>query len=94
MAKRIVKMVKVVVSFIRQHHAPLAIFHHYETNLMLLNPTKTRFATNFLMVERLFKLKLAIEQIVANLDGQLLSIHCMAIIIKSHSPKQELFKPT
>jgi hypothetical protein len=40
----------------------------YETNIMLLNPTKTRFATNFLMVERLFKFKLVIEQIVANLD--------------------------
>jgi len=33
---------------------------------MLLNPTKTWFVTNFLMVERLFKLKLAIEQIIAN----------------------------
>jgi len=33
---------------------------------MLLNPTKTRFVTNFIMVERLFKLKPTIEQIVAN----------------------------
>ncbi len=46
--KRIVKKVK-VVSFIQQHHAPLTIFRHYETNLMLLNPTKTQFATNFLV---------------------------------------------
>jgi hypothetical protein len=35
---------------------------------MLLNPIKTWFATNFLMVKRLFKLKHAIEQIVANLN--------------------------
>jgi hypothetical protein len=35
---------------------------------MLLNPIKTWFATIFLMVERLFKLKLAIEQTVANLN--------------------------
>jgi hypothetical protein len=67
-AKQIVKKAKVIVSFIRQHHAPLAIFHQYETNLMLLNPTRTCFATNFLMVETLFKLKLAIEQTFANPD--------------------------
>ncbi len=62
------KKVKVVISFIRQHHVPLIIFHCYETNLILLNPTETQFATNFLMVETLFKLKFAIEQIVANFD--------------------------
>jgi hypothetical protein len=33
---------------------------------MLLNPTETQFVTKFLMVERLFKFKLAIEQTVAN----------------------------
>jgi hypothetical protein len=33
---------------------------------MLLNSIETRFATNFLMVERLFKLRLTIEQIVVN----------------------------
>jgi hypothetical protein len=66
--KQIVKKAKVVIFFIQQHHVPLAIFCHYKTNLMLLNPTDTWFATNFLMVERLFKLKHAIEQIVANPD--------------------------
>jgi hypothetical protein len=35
---------------------------------MLLNPTKTWFATNVLIVERLFKLKPTIEQIAANPD--------------------------
>jgi hypothetical protein len=65
--KWIMKKVK-VISFIQQHHAPLAIFHHYETNLMLLNPTKTQFTTNFLMVERLFKFRPIIEQTVINLD--------------------------
>jgi hypothetical protein len=33
---------------------------------MLLNPIETWFATIFLMVERLFKLKPMIEQIVAD----------------------------
>jgi hypothetical protein len=45
---------------------PLAIFRYYETNLMLLNPIETWFATNFVMVERLFKLKLAIEQTIVD----------------------------
>jgi hypothetical protein len=52
--------------FIQQHHAPLAIFCCYETNIMLLNPIETHFSTNFLMVERLFKLRLVIEQIVVD----------------------------
>jgi glycerol uptake facilitator-like aquaporin len=54
---------------------------------MLLNPTKTQFSTNFLMVERLFKLKLTIEQIVANMIGQILSTHYMVAIIKNHLPR-------
>jgi hypothetical protein len=33
---------------------------------MLLNSTETWFATNLLMVERLFKFKLAIEQIIVD----------------------------
>jgi hypothetical protein len=45
--KQNVTKVKAIISFIQQHHVSQTIFHHYETNLMLLNPTKTRFATNF-----------------------------------------------
>ncbi len=85
--KWIVKKVKIVVSFIRQHHMPLVIFCHYKTNLMLLNPTKTWFATNFLMVERLFKVKLTIEQIVVDLDwtifvNSLHGSHCQKSLTK------------
>ncbi len=57
---------EIVVSFIRQHHVPLIIFCCYETNLLWLNPTKTHFATNFLMVERFFKLRPTIEQSVVD----------------------------
>jgi hypothetical protein len=35
---------------------------------MLLHATKTRFATNFLMVERLFKFKHAIEETITDFD--------------------------
>jgi hypothetical protein len=54
--------------FIGQHRVPLIIFRHYENNLMLLKPIETPFATNFLMVERLLKLRLAIEQTIVNHD--------------------------
>ncbi len=67
-AKWIVKKVKVVVFFIQWQHVPLTIFRHYETNLMLLNPTETQFATNVLIIERLFKFRLTIEQIVVDCD--------------------------
>jgi hypothetical protein len=54
--------------FIQQHHAPLAISRHYEANLMLLNLIETWFATKFWMVERLFKFKPTIEQIIVDPD--------------------------
>jgi len=63
--KQIMKKTKIIVFFIQQHHAPLAIFCCYETNLMFLNLIETIFATNFLMVVKLFKLRFTIEQIVA-----------------------------
>jgi hypothetical protein len=50
---------------------------------MLQNPTKIRVTTNVLVVERLFKLKFAIEQAITNPDWTTFSIHCMAIIVKS-----------
>jgi hypothetical protein len=64
--KQIVKKAKAIISFIQQHHVTLAISRHYEANLILLNPIETWFATKFLMVERLFKFKPAMEQIIVN----------------------------
>jgi hypothetical protein len=62
--KQIVKKVKVIVYFIQQHHLPFAIFCCCETNLMLQNPTNTQFATNFLMIEWLLKLRFVVEQTI------------------------------
>jgi hypothetical protein len=75
-------------SFIWQHHVPLTIFRCYETNLMLFNSIETRFATNFLMVERLFKLRPTIEQIVVNPNwttfvNTLHGTHCQKFFIKA-----------
>jgi len=85
--KLIMKKAKVVVFLIQQHHAPLLIFHCYETNLMLLNPIETQFATNFLMVERLFKLRPTIEQTTTNPDwttfvNSLRGSHCQKLLTK------------
>jgi hypothetical protein len=62
--KWIVKRVKVIVSFIWQHHAPLAIFRHYKINLMPQNPIETWFATNFLMIEWLLKMRSIVQQTI------------------------------
>jgi hypothetical protein len=35
---------------------------------MMLNPTETQFATNFLIIERLFKLRPTIEQTITDPD--------------------------
>jgi hypothetical protein len=55
---------------------------------MLLNPIKTQFVTNVLMVERLFKLKLAIEQTITNPDwttfvNSLHGNHCQKLLTKA-----------
>jgi hypothetical protein len=87
MAKRIVKKAKTIVSFIQQHHVPLTICRHYETNLMLLNPIETRFATIFLMVKGCSNSDLSLSKLLLILIEQLLSTHCMAVIVKSCLPR-------
>jgi hypothetical protein len=57
---------------------------------MLLHPTKTRFATKFLMVERLFKFKLAIEQTIIDPDwttfvNALHGNHCQKSLTKARA---------
>jgi hypothetical protein len=78
---------EIVVSFIWQHHVPFTIFHHYETKLLLLNPTKTQFATNVLMVKRFFKLRPAIEQTIIDNNwttfvNSLRGNHCQKLFTK------------
>jgi hypothetical protein len=61
---KMVKKAKSIVKFIRMHHIPLAIFRRHSPNLMLKLPVETRFATMFLMIERLVKVKEAVESTV------------------------------
>jgi hypothetical protein len=46
------------------YHVPLAIFHNYETNLVFQNLDETLFAINFLMMEQLFKLRIALSKLL------------------------------
>jgi hypothetical protein len=61
---KMVKKAKSIVKFIRMHHIPLAIFRRHSPDLMLKLPVETRFATMFLMIERLVKVKEAVESTV------------------------------
>jgi hypothetical protein len=66
--KNMMKRARAIVSFIRTHHMPLAIFRRHSPNLILKNPAETRFATTFLMVDRLVKVRQAVEQTVVDPD--------------------------
>jgi hypothetical protein len=66
--KWIVKKEKTIVYCIQHHHVPFKTFCHYKTNLMFQNLIKTWFATKFLMIAWLLKVKCVIEQIIINLE--------------------------
>ena len=64
--KNMVKKAKSIVKYIRTHHMPLVIFRGHSPNLILKNPVQTRFATMFLMIERLVEVREAMELRVHN----------------------------
>ena len=47
---------------------PLAVFRKYEANFSLLMPRQTRFASHFIMIDRLLNVKEALEQTVVDLQ--------------------------
>jgi hypothetical protein len=52
-----------VLKFITNHHKSLALFREL-SDLDLLKPGETRFATNFIMLDRMLKVKAALQQLV------------------------------
>ena len=52
---------RTVLTFFRKRHMPLAIFRSYEKEHSLLMPGETRFASNFIALERLLKVKGALQ---------------------------------
>jgi hypothetical protein len=64
-AKEVIDAGKQVVTFINNHHASLGFFRERE-KLELLKPGETRFATSFIMLARLLRVKAALQETVAD----------------------------
>ena len=62
--KEVVKKSRTIIKFIKRRHMPLAVFHKHEEKLSLVLSRKTRFVSNFLMVDRLLQVRTALEQSV------------------------------
>jgi hypothetical protein len=66
--KKLVKKGRHICVFIKNHHAPQAIFRRLSPNLSLRLPVETRFATSFIMIERLLQVRNALERMVVDED--------------------------
>ena len=66
--KKLVKKGRHICVFIKNHHAPQAIFRRLSPNHSLRLPVETRFATNFIMIERLLLVRNALERMVVDED--------------------------
>jgi hypothetical protein len=64
--KEVVKKSRTIIKFIKRRHMPLAIFRKHEEKLSLLMSGKTRFGSNFLMVDRLLQVRTALEQSIVD----------------------------
>ena len=62
--KSLVKKARKICVFVRNHHAPQALFRVYSPNHILRLPADTRFATNFIMIERLLQVRGALERMI------------------------------
>jgi hypothetical protein len=64
MFKALIIRAKRVCIYIRNHHATMALYHHYSPRLSLKVPPETRFACNFLMIARMLEVRDALERMV------------------------------
>ena len=64
--KKVIKKARLICVFIKNHHASQAIFRRLSPNLSINKPTKTRFATNFIMIDRLVQVHNALERMVVD----------------------------
>jgi hypothetical protein len=61
---RLSKKARKICTFTKNHHATQALFRRLSPDLTLHTPVETRFATNFLMIDRLRELRPAIEKML------------------------------
>ena len=64
--KDLVKECAAIVHYIRKYQFTLALFRKASPNKALVRPVQTRFATNFLMIDRLVECKRALLMVVAD----------------------------
>jgi hypothetical protein len=64
--KEVVKKSRTIVKFIKRQYMPLAVFRKHEEKLSLLMSGKTRFGSNFIMVDQLLQVRTALEQSVVD----------------------------
>ena len=62
--KKLVKKARIISVFIKSHHASQAIFQRLSLNLSIRLPVETRFATNFIMIDRLLQVRNALERMI------------------------------
>ncbi|KAG0595794.1 hypothetical protein M758_UG198100 [Ceratodon purpureus] len=62
--KHIVRKARLICLWVRNHHSSMALFRRMCPNLTIRLPVETRFATNFIMIERLVELRNAFERMV------------------------------
>ena len=62
--KETVEKGKLLVKFVKKRHMPLVVFRKHEAKFSLLMPGQTRFASHFIMIDRLLNMKEALEQTV------------------------------
>jgi hypothetical protein len=87
-AKDTLKEAKGLVHFLTNHHKSLAIFRTH-SELELLKPAETRFATAFMLMDRLVEVKQALEETVVDrewrawVDGSSAALRDAAEDVKS-----------
>ena len=64
--KETVEKAKLLVKFVKKCHMPLAVFRKHEAKFSLLMHGQTRFASHFIMIDRLLNVKEALEQTVVD----------------------------
>ena len=62
--KKLVKKARIISVFFKSHHASQAIFRRLSPNLSIHLPIETRFATNFIMIDRLLQMRNALERTI------------------------------
>ena len=66
--KTLVRKVRTICVFVKSHHASQAIFRSLSPNHAIRLPTETRFATSFIMIDRIVQVRNALERMIVHED--------------------------